>query len=421
VTDHVSGVRGKSTKWALENFAQFRPNVDIKFTPQSGDFVEAFAIQLAAGTAPEAALLGWGFFGAHQESFTQINDVLDKHQDFNGDDLIFEPDSYTINYDVGYPFTDQWSGAAFGLPYQGNVSGHQYNIDLYDQMGIEQPSESWTYANEWLEAAKQGTDVDNDIWGTKYGGGGSPHEWTPIGWGHGGKQFISPDGTHTSVFDDGGGKGFQFIVDLIHEHKVSPPVGAQKELSGEFGDPFSAGKIAAQLGRGDAKGNTVTRIKDRFRWSLAPQPRGDVTGTAAVHRTNQGHYVLASAARRGNVEAVVDFLVWMAGPTMQARAATDRGFLPCRWDALESPENLAAPPEGQELLKTFVQGEFRTWQGYHPSWQEWLAWRGIVQKGTLGDVTADEAIEEAIAVGDRILAQGVDLLNERKAKWGSTA
>ena len=76
--------------------------------------------------------------------------------------------------------------------------------------------------------------------------------------------------------------------------------------------------------------------------------------------------MIDSAARQGVVEPVVDFLVWMAGPKMQARAATDRGFLPCRWDALESPENLAAPPERQDLLVTFVRGEFRTWQGLPP-------------------------------------------------------
>ena len=421
ISDHVSGVRGKSTTWALANFQQERPDIKIKFTPQSGDFDESFAIRIAAGSAPATALLGWGFFGAHQEAFTQINDALDRNANFEPAALIYEPDAYTINYDLEFPFVDSFQGHAFGLPYQGNVSGHYYNIDLYDQYGVPEPSADWTYSNDWLEAAKQSTDPDNSIFGTRIGGGGDIHFWTPISWGFGGKQFISSDGTHTTHFEEGGDLGFKFGVDLIHEHGVSPATDAQRELAGEFGDAFSAGKIGAELRRGDAKGNAVISIGDRFRWALAPQPKGDVTGTVAVHRTNQGHYVINSAERQGVVEEVVDFLVWMAGPKMQARAATDRGFLPCRWDALESPENLAAPPERQDLLVSFVRGAFRTWQGYHPNWQEWLAWRGISHTAFTGDKTADEAIEAAVAEGDRVLRQDVDLLNKRIERWGRTA
>ncbi len=421
ISDHVSGVRGKSTTWALETFRQVRPDIKIKFTPQSGNFVESFAIRIAAGSAPATALLSWGFFGSHQDSFTQINDVLDKNRNFDPAEIIYEPDAYTINYDLEFPFVDSFQGHAFGLPYQGNVSGHYYNIDLYDQYGVPEPSEDWTYSNEWLNAAMQATDPDNNIWGTRIGGGGDIHFWTPISWGFGAKQFISSDGVHTTLFEDGGDQGMQFAVDLIHDNRTSPPTDAQRELAGEFGDAFSAGKIGAELRRGDAKGNAVISIGDRFRWALAPQPKGDVTGTVAVHRTNQGHYVLNSAERQGVVEEVVDFLVWMAGPQMQARAATDRGFLPCRWDALESPENLAAPPERQDLLVSFVRGAFRTWQGYHPNWQEWLAWRGIAHRSFTGEATVQEGIDAAVSEGDRILRQDVDLLNKRIERWGRTS
>ena len=66
-------------------------------------------------------------------------------------------------------------------------------------------------------------------------------------------------------------------------------------------------------------------------------------------------------------------------------------------------------------------GPFRTWQGYHPNWQEWLAWRGISHTAFTGDKTTDEAIEAAVAEGDRVLRQDVDLLNKRIERWGRTA
>ena len=47
VSDHVSGVRGKSTTWALANFQQERPDIKIKFTPQGGGFDDSFGIRHA--------------------------------------------------------------------------------------------------------------------------------------------------------------------------------------------------------------------------------------------------------------------------------------------------------------------------------------------------------------------------------------
>ena len=253
---------------------------------------------------------------------SRSNDLLDRHPDFDGADLIYEPDSYTINYDTTWPFVDSFQGHAFGLPYQGNVSGHYYNIDLYDQYGVPEPSADWTYSNEWLDAAKQATDPDNEIYGTRIGGGGDIHYWTPISWGFGAKQFISSDGTHTEHFDNGGDRGFQFAVDLIHKHGVSPATDAQREVGGRvrrrlFGRE-DRGRIAARR----RQGQRGDQHRQPLPLGAAPQPKGDVTGTVAVHRTNQGHYVIDSARRQGVVEAVVDFLVWMAGPKMQARAAT---------------------------------------------------------------------------------------------------
>ena len=68
-----------------------------------------------------------------------------------------------------------------------------------------------------------------------------------------------------------------------------------------------------------------------------------------------------------------------------------------------------------------MRGEFRTWQGYHPNQLEWLAWRGIAHTAMTGDASVEEAIENAVTEGDRILAQDLDLLNKRIERWGRTA
>ena len=37
--DHVSGVRGAQMKWALDRFAQLRPDINVELPPQSGRYV----------------------------------------------------------------------------------------------------------------------------------------------------------------------------------------------------------------------------------------------------------------------------------------------------------------------------------------------------------------------------------------------
>ena len=120
ISDHVSGVRGKSTTWALANFAQARPDIRIKFTPQEDLFFRDVRDSHRGGQRPGCGVVELELLRRPSRFvFNQINDVLDRHPTFNGADLIFEPDSYTINYDLDYPFVDSFQGHAFGVAVPG--------------------------------------------------------------------------------------------------------------------------------------------------------------------------------------------------------------------------------------------------------------------------------------------------------------
>ena len=81
-------------QWALDRFAQVRPDIAIKFEPQNNMFQDSFGIQLAGGSQAEAALLDGGFF--HQwvdkGGFVQINSTLDKHPDWDPTNYGMWPD-----------------------------------------------------------------------------------------------------------------------------------------------------------------------------------------------------------------------------------------------------------------------------------------------------------------------------------------
>ncbi|MCY3896176.1 MAG: hypothetical protein OXG17_06890, partial [Chloroflexi bacterium] len=52
-SDHTSGPRGAAMGWALDNFAQEFPNIDVKFVLSPDANQEMIAIMIAAGTQPE--------------------------------------------------------------------------------------------------------------------------------------------------------------------------------------------------------------------------------------------------------------------------------------------------------------------------------------------------------------------------------
>ena len=76
-------------QWALDRFAQVRPDIAIKFEPQNNMFQDSFGIQLAGGSQAEAALLDGGFFHqwADKGGFVQINSMLGQAPRLGPDEL----------------------------------------------------------------------------------------------------------------------------------------------------------------------------------------------------------------------------------------------------------------------------------------------------------------------------------------------
>ncbi len=423
ISDHTSGPRAKAMQWALERYAQIKPNVTVIFTPNSGNIGDTIPVRIAAGTMSESALLDGSFifnFGP-DGVFQPINDLLAKSDDFEASNYVFLTDQFSADLDVEFPYRDEWELGApvYGLPYQEVSGGMAWNMDIFEAAGIDEPQDTWSYGAEFLEAARQLTNAESGEWGTLTTGGNDIHIWFPMAWGMGAKQLINADATKTTLFEDGGDKGLQQAVDLVLSDQVAPPVADARELAGEFGNLFQAGKVGMWPRRSDGTGFMVASIRDRFRWSLGPQPVGDVTGRPAGHRQNQPHLVTDAAFKRGNVESVVDFQIFMAGPLVQGRVAIDRGFAPVFWDIFKNPDSVAPPPLGMEWLETHLRNnDAHRWPKYHPSFREWLDFRGFVHKAFTGDQTVAEAVADATDFADDVLDRGREDVQRVFDFWG---
>ena len=409
--DHTSGPRGAAMRWALERFEQTNPNILIRFVPQTDDFFDVFAIKIAAGTNGEVALLT-GYFMAQWlpagDAFTQINEPLQKNPKWDPSAVWHTPDEHGLVFwnRVPSPHLDPVFGPLWGLPYQGNISGYGYNFDIMESAGIEFPSAgSWGLETEYLDALTKATDPEDGQWGMRMRG--AHHQFVsfwPVALADRDDlmSYMNEDGTHYECLDDGGVRGLQLCVDMIHKHKVSFAQEAAKEISGEFGSPFRAGKVLVDL-MGGATGYNVAAIKDRFRWGLGPTPEGRYGPVPSIFG-GQAHLVSGNAEKLGTVEESVEVVLFFAGEEVQTRVAVDRGSFPMYKNVLDSPEFAAAPPENHTHWKTIVNSTgHRHGQSSHPARVEIIqaaGWDTMIN----GEETVEEGVPKLIAAKDRVLA-----------------
>ncbi len=428
VSDHTSGPRGAAMQWGLREYAKMRPNINVRFEPQPADYRELFPLQMAAGTQGEVAMLDGGMLGAFvaDGGFTQINDALDKRDDYDKNDYYFIPDLYTVNFDhshaEGGSVPTVIDGDQFGLAFQAGTGGIVINLNRAEEVGIEFPSAGWTYAEDFLDGARRATDTETDNWGC-WARNDYEFQWAPMCFGAGGLAYRNADETGLAVFDNGGDWGLKFDVGLIHDENVSFPNAEAKRVAGEFGNAFASGKVWAWLGgRVYTSGYDVPRIKDRFRWSLGPMPHGPI-GEERHSWNDQPNLITNGAIRLGNIEESVDLTLFLGGPVYQGRVAIDRGHLPMYKASLDTPEATQPPPEGMEWLKSYAEApESRHLMMMLPNWWEMNEWRNaFIQAAFLGDESVDESIEKAENWVSSTLESQRDGLNAARQKFGFPA
>ena len=417
-TDHTSGPRGAAVKWAVEAFAQKRPDIRVLVEPVGGDYWDTLSIRAAAGTLPEMVLWDGHLFNAWRgaDVVLKLNDVLAKMEGWNEEEYYYIPNLWTDNGhedDHTFPPPTKLWGNQYGITYQGGINGFIYNETLVDQVGAGHPDESWTW-DTLLENARKTTDPEAGTWGLD--AGGNWFSWHPLIWSGNEEFFRSPDDTRFTMYDNGGTDGITFIHDAVFEEKVAASITESKEIRGEFSTPFTAGLQAYYFTeRVRQTARPVAQIKDRFQWSLAPVPVNPATGKSGTFWSCQFHAVTSGAEARGNVEETAAVCLYFGTDVQHRVAGIDRGHLPMWRPALETAEAQAGPPNGMEWLKRYADGtENRHRQYRMPNWVEWWqSWNGIEQKYMLGEATLDQTIQDVTRAAENNQASQIEEMRSR--------
>lgn len=285
-------------------------------------------------------------------------------------------------------------GKRYGLPLDTHVLGLYYNTELFEKAGLD-PKKPPETMGEFVAAAKKLTTGPNQwglaihsstAWPVRY--------WMALLQQQGGKMFT--DDLKRAAFNDAKGRAaFQFLHDLVHVHKVAPPV--MTDINKAF-----LTKQAAMIWIGPWLINSALR-QDGLKFSTAPFPK--IFGTYGSWGMSH-QLVLGRQPDRAKQLATMKFIRYMSENSL---AWVKGGQAPARRAILASQDfkqmslwNAFTPgvvPEQGWVLNPPVLPQTKIFT-HDPASPLVSAWEAIVQKKK----TVEQALADAEKGVNAILA-----------------
>lgn len=165
----------------------------------------------------------------------------------------------------------RFQGEQHAIPYDHGPIILGYNVDLFDEMGIDYPTGDWTFET-LREVAKEMTVLDGDVpqwgWSGSYPAfGNTAYGATVGGWGG---TLMNEDETEVVLDSPEAREACQFWADLIHVDQSAPtPAEAEAFEQG----PWISGRVA-MTPAASWSAPTFTKFGTYTRWDVAPLPSG---------------------------------------------------------------------------------------------------------------------------------------------------
>ncbi|RIK36594.1 MAG: hypothetical protein DCC55_26860 [Chloroflexi bacterium] len=260
-------------KWLLhfDNFfSQNYPNVQVQgdWGVPWGEYWTKMPTQLTAGAPVE---LMW-MHDSRCQTFA-ANGWIVPLDDFLAS---FTPPGWPDEFYPSQVEAFQYEGRQYGIPYDFASGGFYLNLDLFEEAGVEPPTEETTW-DEFLEIAQALTKEEGGR-PVQWGVGGLPTTWS------GGAYFIvktfggdywNEEITASRFNDEATIAAFQFLADLMWQHGVMPSADLLGGLGMGAGLAFSSGLTAMHYTLNDEAFVLAETIEGKFNWGFAPTPQGE--------------------------------------------------------------------------------------------------------------------------------------------------
>ncbi|RDW15708.1 sugar ABC transporter substrate-binding protein [Oceanobacillus chungangensis] len=383
----------------IEKFEEAHPGVTIELQSyEPTDYWPKVSAMAASGNAPDVLDMSSGYVDewASKDLLLNLQEYIDA--DLN------EADYFTDVFNaVRYP--DKENGDMYAFPYAWVSTVLFYNKDMFDEAGLEYPTNEWTW-DEFLNASQELTIDTNDDGNTDqygfwfYGRYAQIEPWIYQNNG----DILNEDKTEF-VVDANGKEALKFLTDLTTEHKVSP---RPKDVEGtNQQDLFPTGKVAMWVDGSWNIANNRDIIGDAFDWDIATVPRGNNWSEDVTYGWPDN---IAISKTTKHADMAWEFVKFMTGEERSVEEFAG-GKVPIYKATAESEawlENDQKPANKSIILE---QGELIGRNSYTPGWSEWRGYGAAEGSGMNGEIdqvldgvkTFDEALESLTPYANDVL------------------
>jgi alpha-1,4-digalacturonate transport system substrate-binding protein len=396
ITWYDDGNEGAVLRDLLDRFEAENPDIKVVIdTVAYNVILEQLPSQVQAGEAPDIARITnfQGLVGYYLDMRPHMEDAE-----------AFE--SYFPELMLGALRTpDDESEGLYGMPTQFTITGPYINRTLFEQAGVEVPSDtsdevSW---DQWIDAAKQVAEA-TETYALAFDRTG--HRWLGAAITEG-TVILDEEGNVN--FDDPGFRAFAEKFKAWHDEGVVPAEvwlgsGGSYAPATEF---FVNGQAVMYEAGSWQIGNFATNIGDAFDWEAIPNPTGPGGSTGMP-----GGAVLVAFANTEHPEEVARVFEYLAQPEVYAEFTARTLFVPghialpeFEYDTEDEAAAAALTVFAAEAAKLSDQAFALQFHPFFGPINTEI--RERLTQYMLGEISLDEAIERAQqTVDDAIAAAG---------------
>lgn len=386
------------------NFQEENPDVSVEVwnmggggTSGPGAMSDIVVAQMLTDTVADV-VMGWGLMLFERQEY--LADLTDQVEELN-----FNIDDYYYATEACFTPDDR----LYGIPWGHSVSGWVYNRTMFQEAGVDEPTDDWTWA-DMLEAAHELTKPDQQQHGVEavmaHAASAHEHMWAAGG------TYRTQDGTRTNMNTEGSIAAFERYIALMFEERVAPDPAEAATIAGTT-NPFAQGRVAMRPQLLHSVGEMARDIGDRFEWGCMPTPKDPSTGMAANRELTEPWFVTRVTLDRGHFEQAANLATYLVSDVGEELLLQTGAFIPGKKGWLEDPTFLEPMPYNKEQIKENLDNNLRIPQMYFEGWGEWFTayWNQHMTTAWTDEIPPAEAVNRACDAADAVLA------NYPEAPW----
>jgi multiple sugar transport system substrate-binding protein len=245
-------------KPVFDAFAEQFPEINGVYAPAGTgygpQYNEKLLTMLAGGVAPDVFKTLFGNFGSLAATgvYVPLDDYVDAYSELTAFDDFFD----------AHIEASRFNGELLALPNDGAPEGMWYNVDLYNEAGVDLPG----WETDWQELRESSAAISKEEGGiATHFGLGYPY-WLGWIWSNGG-QVLNAEGTECLLTSPEALEALTYMQDLVVDG-IAPGPEALSEMATT--ERFQTGRLGAYFSPRGALG--ALRTIEGFAFDAAPLP-----------------------------------------------------------------------------------------------------------------------------------------------------